>query len=159
MLQLKSFFDDVFKSRTLLIFSLFAWAMFSFISNSALALHHVLIFMAFAAFLNERKFLRLSASSKTLLLLIFLGILSVLFNYRDLIQPLGKILKLKYFAVGIILYSLCNHYDTSLKVARNSLLRFFLGSFLIAVVFGFLRYWRVFPAPENYRPSGFFSMI
>ena len=141
-------------SAQVLLSSILTWAAFSFLSNSALALHHLLLLIAGLLIIREKKRISFPKSSLCIFILIGLGMLSVVLNYSELQVPLKKIFRLKYFFFAAMLWALVKVYREYLRPYRGLILSVFLTSFSISVAYGFY-HWGI----TGDRPTGFFGMV
>lgn len=140
--------------------ALVTWALFSFFSNSLLALQHVFVFLAFFGALSATKSIRLKKSELFLLFFVIVAIFSVLFNWIELLGALSKALKTKYLLAGVLASILARQCKEILSAKRNKVILFFLFSFLITVVYGLCRFIvEYLQYGVVYRPTGFFGMI
>lgn len=148
-------------SLTWLLASLYAWASMSFISNSALSLHHILSVLAFLIFLTERPKITLQKSQWALLLLSVALALSIFVNWASLSQPLKNLFKIKYVLIAALTGILVNLHRHRVKEHLANLLAFFILSYSIANVWGLLKYTQhiLYSPQEEFRLSGFFGMV
>ncbi len=140
-------------------YSLFAWAAFSFVSNSLLSIQHFLLAICFGFIIFKKEKLPIEKSTKYLLILSFLAIASILLNYSELIKPMSKILKVKYLLLGALGYGLSSNYAHQISKRRNQIIGLFLLSFLISVIYGLGHFvYSRLHGDFQYRPQGFFGM-
>ena len=135
------------------------WAVFSFLSNSALALHHFLLLVPIF-FLNKRLFQKIPKSIVMLLAFSLIAVVSVCVNYSELEKPLRNISKVKYEVFASFAAMLSFYFRKDLKKYLGLIFSLFLLSFSFANLYGVFKwlyqkyYLNIFPD----RLSGFFGM-
>lgn len=146
-------------AQHMLLLSLIFWAIFSFISNSALALHHAFLLIPIFI-INKKLFINPPKSSLMLLIFGFMAFVSVCLNYADLDKPLRNISKIKYEVFGAFLGMLSFYFRKYLKNYLVLIFSFFILSFSLANLYGVSKwvyqkfYLNILPD----RLSGFFGM-
>ena len=134
------------------------WAVFSFLSNSALALHHFLLLVPIF-FLNKRLFQKIPKSIVMLLAFSLIAVVSVCVNYSELEKPLRNISKVKYEVFASFAAMLSFYFRKDLKKYLGLIFSLFLLSFSFANLYGVFKwlyqkyYLNIFPD----RLSGFFE--
>lgn len=143
------------------LLAFYFWALFAFISNSLMALHHVFVFLSFLILLFKAPSLpKFNKSEVFLLGLTAAAVLSVLLNWTELVKPFSKVLKLKYLLAGALAACIARNQKESLIKYRQQILIFFLLSFLVTAFYGLARFaYEYLNLGRIYRVSGFFGMI
>lgn len=149
--------DTKDSSYFVFLFALYLWGVFSFVSISALAIHHGLVFLAVLLFyiFKTKASVPLSMSAKMLACFGVVAIFSVLWNAGEIDRPLKNILRTKYIWAGVAIWFLSSQFSKRLLEHKQKLLLAWLASFLVAILYGFYCVW--FAEPKAPLTSGFFG--
>jgi len=133
----------------------------SFISNSALSLHHVLAVLAALVFLSEKPKVKFNKSHWALLGLTVALMLSVFMNWESLAKPVKNLLKIKYVLIAALLGILVSAHKEKLSRHLGNILGLFVLSYSAANIWGLLKYFKnLVVSPEvEFRLGGFFGMV
>ncbi len=135
------------------------WAVFSFISNSVLALHHLFLLVPILI-LNKKLFQEIPKSILILLAFCLVAVISVFVNYSELEKPMRNISRIKYEVFASFAAMLFFYFRKDLKKYSALIFSLFLLSFSFANLYGICKwlyqkyYLDIFPD----RLSGFFGM-
>lgn len=134
----------------------------SFISNSALSLHHILAVLSALIFFSEKpKKIKLNKSHWALLALVVALMFSVFMNWESLAKPIKNLLKIKYVFIAALLGILVNVHKEKLSNHLGNILSLFIVSYSAANLWGLAKYFKnLFTSPDvEFRLSGFFGMV
>ncbi len=151
----------VFSADFFIILGFYFWAIFSFVSNSLLSLHHACILLSL--FYSTKLFNNITRPRWSIVFLFFLGLaasISIFSNWSILEHPLKNLFKTKYFYLSALLAWLLSLSPKNFQKNWPSLSSVFLLSFTAANIYGIgLWTYKTFALKiPNLRLGGFFSM-